>query len=176
MILIGIGATQIPRIEIRASTDEFLTKDDPIRVEYDAFLERFGRDDMIMLEIEPPEIFDFEFLEKLRHLHEELEEQVPHVHEIQSLINARETRGEADQLIVGELFETWPRDEAELSDLRDRALANPLYRGFILSEDSRQTSIALELQAFSDFYDSGDALAGFDDRRDVERKNRGPAL
>ena len=163
LLVVALGASQIPSIEVRVAMDEFLRADDPIRVEYDAFLERFGRDDVIVIAIEPTEVFDLGFLTRLRALHEELEDRVPHLRDIQSLVNARETRGEDDALIVGELMEDWPESAAELASIRTRALANPLYTGFILAESGRLTTITIELEAFSDFYDSGDALAGFDE-------------
>ena len=54
LVVIGTGATQIPNIQVKASTDEFLRKGDPVKRAYDAFLQRFGRDDMIIIAIEPP--------------------------------------------------------------------------------------------------------------------------
>ena len=163
LIGIALGATQIPNIEVKVATDEFLREDDEIKAIYDAFLEQFGRDDMIIVAVEPPEVFDFAFLAKLRELHNELEERVPHLMEVQSLITARETRGENDELIVGELFETWPESEAELVEMRARSLANPLYVDLLLSRSARLTTLTIELEAYSDVYESEDALAGFGD-------------
>jgi len=174
-VLIGVLAgvvllaSQIPNIEVRTATDEFLKGDDPTRVDYDAFLELFGRDDVVLIAIEPDgDLFDLAFLEKLRALHEELEDNVPHVREVQSLISARETRGEDDQLIVGELFEDWPESPAELDSIRDRALANPLYTDFIISRDGKLTTVTVELEAFSEGYESADAFEGFDEADDEE--------
>lgn len=163
LLAVVLGASQIPRIEIRASTDEFLRRNDPVKLAYDAFLEQFGRDDVILLAIEPPEVFEFAFLEKLRSLHAALEEEVPHLREVQSLINARETRGEGDQLIVGELFDRWPESEAELAAIRARALANPLYTDLILTREADLTTLTVELEAFSDFFESGNAYSGFEE-------------
>jgi predicted RND superfamily exporter protein len=160
-IVLGLGASQIPSIEIRTSMDEFLQRGDPTKAAYDAFLARFGRDDMILLAIEPEDVFDPAFLERLRDFHEALEDEVPHLREVQSLITARETRGVDDGLIVGELFEDWPETPGELAAIRERALANPLYVDFILSRDARLTLVTVELEAFS--VEQGDLLAGFDD-------------
>ena len=182
-VLIGVLAgvvllsSQIPNIEVRTATDEFLKGDDPTRVDYDAFLELFGRDDVVLIAIEPKgELFDLAFLEKLRALHEELEDNVPHVREVQSLISARETRGEDDQLIVGELFEDWPETAAELESIRDRALANPLYTDFIISRDGKLTTVTVELEAFSEGYESADAFEGFEDEAPAGASVSGDAL
>jgi predicted RND superfamily exporter protein len=163
LILIGIGITQIPNIEFRVSVDEFLREDDPAKIDYDAFLKRFGRDDVILLAIEPPEVFDLTFLEKLRRLHREIEENVPYLRDVKSLVNARETRGENDTLIVGDLLEDWPETPGDLESVRRRALANPLYTGFILSNDGNLTTITVEIESFVDLDTDEDAFSGFDD-------------
>lgn len=160
--IVALGMSQIPNIEIRTSTDEFLQSDDPIRVDYDAFLALFGRDDMLLIAIEPAAVFDFAFLERLREFHNRLEEEVPHLSEVQSLINARQTRGEGDQLIVGELFDDWPETQAELEVIKQRALANPLYTDLILSRDANMTIVTIELEAFTESFESDDAFLGFD--------------
>lgn len=163
-LVLGLGAAQIPSIEIRTSMDEFLQAGDPTKAAYDDFLARFGRDDMIFLAIEPEDVFEPAFLERLRDFHDALEDEVPHLREVQSLITARETRGVEDGLIVGELFEDWPETAEALAAIRERALANPLYVDFILSRDARLTLVTVELEAFSS--ESDDLLAGFDDASD----------
>ncbi|MFK7897777.1 MAG: RND family transporter [Myxococcota bacterium] len=168
LILVGLGLTQVPKIEIRASVDEFLRKDDPVRVEYDAFLERFGRDDRVVIAVEADDVFDLAFLEKLRDLHDAFEDEVPFVLEVESLINARETRGEDDTLVVSEFLEEWPENEAALPSLKARALANPLYRNLILSDDATLTTVSIELETLEQIGESQDAFSGFEDAGDVE--------
>ncbi len=163
LISIGLGITQISKIEIRASVDEFLRADDPVRIEYDAFLERFGRDDRIVIAIENEDVFELPFLTKLRALHDEFEDGVPYVIEVESLVNARETRGEDDTLVVDEFLAVWPESESDLADLKARALANPLYLDLILSADARLTTITIELETLDQIVESQDAFSGFDD-------------
>jgi hypothetical protein len=102
-------------------------------------------------------------LERLRALHRDLEAEVPHLFEVTSLLNARETRGEADELIVGELLEDWPETDAALARVKERAAANRLYRNLLLSEDLQITTILLEAEAYSPSDTDEDVLAGFDD-------------
>ena len=75
----------------------------------------------------PPAVFDFKFLEKLRRLHRELEQNVPYLDDITSLVNARNTRGQGDELIVEDFLEKWPQNARDLAALKRRALANPMY-------------------------------------------------
>jgi len=157
----GTLATRVPNLEIDTSTEGFLREDDPIRVEYQAFRRQYGRDDMILLAIEAPRIFDLGFLEKLRALHREIESGVPKLQEVTSLVNARETRGEGDELVVRELLADWPQTPEELAALEARALANPLYRDNLLSEDGRVTTIVIETDAYSSLGEADDAHVAF---------------
>jgi hydrophobe/amphiphile efflux-3 (HAE3) family protein len=158
-----IPGSQIPRVEIDTSTDQYLHEDDPIRVDYEAFRNQFGRDEIALIAIRAPEIFDPAFLEKLRAFHDDLEQEVPKLEEITSLVNARSTRGEGDELIVEDLLEDWPETPAEIAALRERVLANPLYRNLLISEDGRTTVVMLESENYSSAGGEDDFLGGFEE-------------
>jgi predicted RND superfamily exporter protein len=164
MLLIALAfASQLPKVELETSTDSMLLKDDPARVVYNEFRKQFGREEPIIVAIRPPEVFDLRFLEKLRALHEELEERVPNLDEVLSLVNARETRGEGNELIVRELLEDWPQTPQDLASLRQRVLANPLYRNLLISDDAQTTTILIKTSAYSSEKGELDDLAGFDE-------------
>ena len=149
-----------PRIE--TAPENFLLDDDPARIAYLDFQEVFGSQDMIIVAIRPPDVFDLGFLEKLRELHEELEDEVSHVDEVQSLINARSTRGEQDELIVEDLLEELPEGPEALAALRERVLANPFYRNTLVSEDGRFTALMVTLDLYAEDAAADDDLGGFD--------------
>jgi len=162
LALSGVVLTQASKIRIDTSTEGFFHENDPIRIAYDEFREKFGRDTLVLLAIEPPEVFDLEFLRKLRSLHEDLENQVPYVVEVRSLINARETRGDEDQLIVGDLMEDFPTTDAEVQDLKRRVFGNPLLIDNLVSADSTLTMIIIETEVYAVDPDA-DELGGFED-------------
>jgi len=161
----GLLIAQLPRLTFDNSTDEFLRPRDPIRVVYDDFRRRFGRDERMLLAIEGEGVFELDFLAKLRALHEDLREGTPHLEDVTSLVNARNVRGEADELIVEDLMEDWPRGPEDVERLRERARANPLYENVFLSADEKVATISLELVAYSE-RGAGDVagreLAGFE--------------
>ena len=161
LVLTGALASGLPTLETDNSTESFLRADDPIRVVYDDFRRRYGRDERISIAAEG-EIFDPVFLDRLRALHRDIEQEVPHIEELISMVNARETRGVDDTLIVGDLLEDWPETPEERAALRQRVLANPLYRNTLISRDAEVTTLSIELVAFEDD-GAADALAGFDD-------------
>ena len=149
---LGVAAaflSWLPRLGIDASDEAFLHERDSVRATYDAFQAQFGRDAVILIAIESDDVFDHVFLERLRALHRDLEESVSSLADITSLHNARDTRGIGDELVVAELFEEWPVGPDALGAARARALANPLYRNLLISDDARLTTISLELDTYS---------------------------
>ena len=164
MMLFAAGfLSQLPKTTIDTSTEGFLQKDDPILLTYNAFREQFGRDELMLIAITRPEgVFEQAFLAKLRDFHRELEEQLPHIDDITSLVNARSTRGAKGELIVEDLLEQWPETQEQIAAIKQRALDNPVYRNMLLSEDATITTLVVKTNAYGDDGDS-DALAGFDE-------------
>jgi uncharacterized protein len=131
--------SQLPHITIDTSTEGFLHEQDPALVRYEAFKKQFGHDEMIMVVVRTKNIFTFDALNKLKTLHSELENTMPHLNDITSLINARNTRGEGDRLIVEDLFENWPEDEKALEAIKKTALESEMYENLLLSKDATLT-------------------------------------
>jgi len=154
--------SNLPNITIDTSTEGFLHKQDPALIRYEAFKEQFGYDEMIMVVVKTKDIFTFDSLKRLKALHDELENTMPHLNDITSLINARNTRGEGDQLIVEDLFENWPKDELELAQIKKIAVNSEMYKNLLLSEDLSLTTIIIEPSAYERSAGTDD-LAGFSD-------------
>ena len=153
---------RLPTLETDTSTDSFLHPQDPIRVAYDDFRREFGRDERITVAVEAADLFAPVFLERLRSFHRDLEREVPHVEEMISLVNARDTRGEGDELIVEDLMERWPETPAQRAQVRERALANPLYQNTLISRDRRVTTVSIQLVTYAGEGEV-DEIGGFDD-------------
>ena len=145
-------ATELPPdvvtdIAYDSSNDALLHDTDPHRLAYDAFQDRFGGSELVVIGIEAPEIFDAGFLAKLESFHDQLDEELPHVREITSLINARSTRGEGDVLEVGALLEDWRSREIDADALRASVLSNPVYLNHLISPDGSYTAVVITTQA-----------------------------
>ncbi len=168
MLLLVLLATmamvsQLPKLTIDTTNEGFFHPDSEIIANYNQFRNQYGREDVLIISIAPEQVFDFDFLRRLQAFHAEIENSIPYLEEVTSLLNARNTRGEGNELIVEDLFETWPQSEAELQQLKDRAMSNPVYRNALLSADGSITAVIVELNAYADMGGSGDFLAGFDD-------------
>lgn len=159
---LGLGS-QLPKLRVDNSDESFLRRDDPARISYDRFKEQFGKDTRIYVIFRPPEIFDLGFLDQLRSIHRDIERETPYVEEVTSLINARNTRGEADRLIVEELTVRWPRNAADLESLRARVFSNPLYLNVLITENESLTAISIKPFTYSTLTAELDELAGFEE-------------
>lgn len=160
VLVVAALASQLPKTDFLSDVDRYLAPSDPIRIQYDLLREQFGRDDMLLISVTPAEVFDARFLETLREIHKDFENDLPWVDEVQSLINARQTRGEDDALIVGELLEDWPETPDEIARIQEIARANPLYRDLYLSADGRTAGIIVRPLTFQP--SEVESLEGFD--------------
>jgi len=138
-IMIAAIVSQLPKLTIDVSTEGFMHKSDPARVDYDTFRDQFGRDELVVIAIRSKEVFEAKFIKKLKKLHEDLFENVPYIEDITSIINARNTRGKKDELIVEDLMEDWPETTEEIELKKQRTLDNPLYKNLLISEDGKMT-------------------------------------
>lgn len=162
LMLIGWLGSQISNISIDTSTEEMLHKSDPGRIQYNTFKEQFGNSEYSIIMIESPQIFTPVFLTQLKALHRELEENVPYLYEITSLLNARSTRGEGDTLRVDDLLKDWPDRRYDLAAIKEIARTNDFYQNNILSADGLCTTIIVENRAgILATADTGDSLDGF---------------
>ena len=155
--------SQIPKITVDTSMEGFLHEDDPAMLAYNAFRDQFGRDEVVIVALKPTNVFNLQFLKTLAALHDELEEKVPYIDDITSMINARNTRGEQDELIVEDLLAEWPANDKEMVELKKRVLSNPVYRNTMISEDGLFTTIIIRTNSHSSIDQDSDLLEGFDE-------------
>ncbi|MCP4750461.1 MAG: MMPL family transporter, partial [Proteobacteria bacterium] len=118
---------------------------------------QFGNSENILIMLQPSDVFNLDFLTKLKAFHEALEERLPYVKEVNSLINARQTKGDEGQLLVEELLENFPETEEELIALKRYVISSPLYSNLLVSEDGTLTTVVIKLEAFSSVEEENDS-------------------
>jgi len=160
LIVAALGS-QLPKTYFETDVELHLAPDNPVRRNYEFLREQFGRSDYAMVVMTPPEVFTPEFLMTLRELHGRFEDELPWIDEVQSLVNARFTRGEDDTLVVGDLLDDWPETTGEIDVLRQFVLANPFYRNLYISSDGRTVGIVIRPLVYEP--NELDEFAGFDD-------------
>jgi len=178
MILTVLLGAQARHLTIDTSNEGLLQPDDEILTTYNSFRDQFGRDDLLVMAIKSDNVFTIPYLTKLKELHEQLEAELPHVNDVTSMVNARDTRGQGDTLLVDDLLRHFPENDQDLVDLKKRVMANPVYVNQLVSADGTFSTILIESDTYSSvgMDSSDDILAGFDDELtfDAEEASEAP--
>ena len=148
VLVVAIGS-QLPSLKVDTTTEGFLHKTDPMRVEYDVFRDQFGRDEKLMIAVKTNNIFDLNFLEKLDNFHHALENELPNIKAVDSLINARNTYGIEGELIVEPLIDSLPKNKDDLIKLKETVTNNSLYENSLYSEDFTMTTVTIDTETYS---------------------------
>ncbi|MCP4755981.1 MAG: patched family protein, partial [Proteobacteria bacterium] len=85
VLLTGVMISQLRFLKFDMATEAFLADDDPKILEYDEFRDQFGNSENILIMLQPSDVFNLDFLTKLKAFHEALEERLPYVKEVNSL-------------------------------------------------------------------------------------------
>ena len=158
LLLVLAMGSQLKHLTMDTSTEGFLHETDPMRLAYDDFRDQFGRDEKLLIAVKTKDIFDLDFLKKLEKLHKRLENELPYIEEVNSLINARNTYGNEDSLIVEDLFEALPKAQADITPQKQRAISNPLFKNLLYSEDLTFTTLVIDTQTYSSFDADGNLI------------------
>lgn len=173
MVVLSLGlSTRIPLIPVETSTEDYLFDSDPAKIAYDEFRDQFGRDQQILILLEPKDVFDTDFLQRLERLHRDLEDSVAHLDEVTSLVNVRFVRGVNDELIVGDLLEEIPTTPGEMAEFKERVLSTPAYIDTMISKEGEITAVHVKSLAYPVEGIEGGDLAGF--AEDGESNERTP--
>ncbi|MDR1451087.1 MAG: MMPL family transporter [Helicobacteraceae bacterium] len=154
-------AQSMATLRFDTSTTGLLVHDDPQLTMYNDFLDRYGRDEMIIVTLQADDIFAPEPIEKIKRLQKRIENETPYLARIESVVTARETRGEADTLIVGELFDDDPQTPEEYAAIKARALKNGFYINRLISEDATVAAIVIRTLSRVGVTDAASDLDGF---------------
>ena len=149
LLLIASLLSQLPKITSDTSNESYFHQEDPTIQNYTMFKNQFGREELVVIAVGPANVFEKSFLEKLGLLHEKLEEEVPYLDKVTSLINVRQTRGEGDELIVEDLLKDIPDSPEAMALLKQRVLGSTLYPNYLISEDGDFTILLVKTLAFS---------------------------
>lgn len=151
------------RLALDASTEPLLPPDDPARALHLRAVQEFGDDEIYAIAMESEDgAFARASLETLVRLHHEIA-RLPGVRRVQSLADAVTFRYDPaeDWIDVGRLFDAVPVADAGLAALRARALADPLLRRHVVSEDGRTAGVTVR---FAEMTDAEFIASGLDDR------------
>ncbi|WP_028580551.1 efflux RND transporter permease subunit [Desulfogranum japonicum] len=160
LALTGGLAAQLPKLAIDTRDEVFFRDTDPALIAYNQFKQQFGQDELFIIALRPENGMDTAFFQTLYNLHHELEQTVPYLDDITSLVNGRVVWAEGDTLHVDDIFETPPQTEAEVQEIKKRIAHYPMFANYLISGDGTLASIIIKTVAYQEEA-SDDLLAGF---------------
>jgi len=137
-------AMQIPRIVVEVSPEGMRLVGHPETIYYERYLEQYGSDEVVLLELWSEDVFSTESLAVLCRLTDEILG-YENVDRVVSLCNVDDIRGSAEGIVIEPFFEEAPREEAEREAVRRDVHDNPLFFGNLVSRDDRSTLLVVEL-------------------------------
>lgn len=147
LVLVGIAAhvfLNLPNLQKDGRVEAFMHESEPALAAYYEMRREFGQDNRLVIAVSAPDVFDREFLTKFSEMHEELAHNVPYVSEIFSPYNIPFIEHDDGGVYLEELVRNLLLRGRDPHELRERVVATPLYRNFVISEDGRVVSIVIE--------------------------------
>lgn len=154
---LALGAL-IPRIVVDTNPENMLADDEPVRIFHDQVKKEFALHDVVVLgvvnEEHPDGVFNLEslgrVLELSRFAQELSDPKNPERYVIKRDVIAPDTVDSIEQDGPGQIRFEWlmnsaPTTREEALAVRDRALANPLLKGTMVSEDGQALAIYLPI-------------------------------
>ena len=172
MLLATVGlATQLQKLTFDTRDENFFHDNDPTLIAYNEFRDQFGQDDLFFIALQPKNGLTQEFFEVLNRLHTELEDAVPYLDEITSLINGRVVRAQGDTLLVEDLIPHPPKTEEAVQRIVNLIDHYPLYENLLISDDRSLAVILIKAQAVIQTAEA-DIMAGFEQKADAENRSK----
>ncbi len=140
------------------STEPLLPTGDPAQAVYRRAVLEFGDDQVYVVAIRCPDVFTPECLGAVDRITGRIA-RLSGVRSVSSLLDVTSFSYEAgpDWVVVEPFMDEVPSDPRELERLRARALADPVYRRTIVSDDAKTAAINVRFREMTDdvFIDSG---------------------
>ncbi|PTY38229.1 hypothetical protein BGP77_17450 [Saccharospirillum sp. MSK14-1] len=143
LLLVAALASQLPTLTLDTNLEHFISADNPARQAYDRVKTVYGRNDVIVVGISANDVLAASTLTQLADLHRRIEQDVPWVKRVNSLINAPYQQGQGDALLVDDLI---PQPVATLSraDIEARLAQTPTLEGMVIDAERTFTTLVIE--------------------------------
>ncbi len=160
LLITAIFASQLKHLTIDTREESYFHKESPTLIAYNDFRDEFGQDDMFIIGLHPHNGLTPDFLKTLMQIHTDLEESVPYLEEITSLVNGRVVRVQGDTLIVEDLMPQPPNSKEEHQRILETIGHYPFYENLLVSPDRSMAMILIRAQSVLET-ESNDLLSGF---------------
>jgi hypothetical protein len=142
-------ATQLGGLRIVVSAESMVEKGTPAWERFVETEKTFGSEDMAVVVLRDPQIFDYDKLVAIRYVLRELED-LPNVNGSLSLFDAKNLKNIDDTIHIKPYLEELPETAEAAAEIRRDALRNPLAVGNLISADGQTLAINLYLDRQTD--------------------------
>ena len=149
----AVAALYAGRVGIDNSIEIWFLQDDPAILEYRAFLDRFGADEVTVIGVlAERSVYEPAVLNAVARI-AEAARQAPYAHRVIALTNINVPRMQQDTLEIRALADRYPLSASEAAALRAEAQASSLIRGQLVAADERATAILVQLDPAGNDFD-----------------------
>lgn len=137
----------IRNLKINADIISYFPEDDPVVELFNHIGEEYGGNQLAIVALEADEIFSRETIERIHYLTSQFK-LVEGVSYVTSLSNVLDIKKTYDGMEIGRLIDEHelPETQQELLELKQYTLSKDMYRGRLVSDDSKTTLIICRLQ------------------------------
>ena len=149
LILLGVAVLTVPALgrifdfethrltfAIDPSIKALLPRDGNALRVFEETRDRYATDDYLLVAWIGDDLYRPQRLANLKRLTKRIE-RLPGVDKVESIASAYNLRARGDVTEINAFLDVIPEDETSAKGIRDEALANPLYRGHLVSDDGR---------------------------------------
>jgi len=136
-------------LEIDPSVNRLLSDDNDAKRFYDRARTIFGSDETLVITLTSDNVFTADTFRRIERITGRIED-LESIHHVNSLTNALDIRSTEDGLDIAPFMEHVTDDPAQISSIRGRLLANPLYAGSLVSLGGDATAIVVHFHEVSD--------------------------
>ena len=147
------------KLSFDSSLEGWFLEDDPSIVDYKKFIERFVGDEISVIAVFAPDVFEPRVMKAIDRLTSAAKD-VPYTHRVRSLTNIKIFDNDGEALEIRPLVPSLPRTAAESRALSKETLQNPLLTGTIIDHKAQVTAIVVELAGGPDLMVRKVAQAG----------------
>lgn len=151
LLIVGLTLTLgagLPKLQMDSSNESLFQKGDPTLQAYQSFQKQFGRNDVVVVAVATDQPRTAAFMTRLEQLHRGLEDRVPWLDDVTSLVNADWMASEeGGGLRVGEVGDLWPEQGSLDSERWQEIITSPLYRDTLVSSDGSMVLLVVRAMA-----------------------------
>jgi hydrophobe/amphiphile efflux-3 (HAE3) family protein len=148
LLVILALALGLSRLTIDVTNESMFREGDPALKQFQQFQTQFGRDDVVVAAIESSHIFSPDFLSKLESYHRDLEDNLPYLDKVTSLVNVTSISDQDGDVLIDDLQAVWPEDVRDFPAFKREVTDNPLYRNLFISQAGNITLMTIRASVY----------------------------